>query len=543
MSKMALLVATLGAAASSAAAADEWVKHTVYRTTPINYTGLTNMDSGDAHGDVYFGLAQLVLPPLCDIDPGFLWCQNRKFLSDGAAHMVYTEFVVESRAAYGDYQPCNPDPTTGIFACDMGGGGSAGPPPPPQCNANGNQAYVEDGLNGTVYRTLQADEGACCTACSGDGAKCKGWAMPTPGSDECHLLMGPLVQWDDAKKKHGVRSGEHEEGGGGGGYSQSCWYADSDYNTTAAFVAVCDKSKCSCEAIERLSLGRELSAMCWHHGPSPPPTLALAGRRTAAPLPNGRRRSFLPVPGSPAALAVTAAAAAAPKATDPQWWTCSGAVYNSCYASLASGSASACEACVTAKQAVLAKAGCVDVVAAKGICHTVGNIDNNNVTCPAAVGAACPGLLHTGGEKTLACQDCAKASAAVGKNCSSWLVNDACYAGDNDQNEWREYMEKLACVMNGTWYSTQGAGECKPGSRAGPDCWWRIAETKRTVNQSCVDGRVVAAVRKARGDSCWQSCECRPPLPLFSWRRNHGRTSEKPCLLSPCAFGTTLTLR
>jgi hypothetical protein len=46
------------------------------------------MDSGDANGDVYFGLAQLVLPQLCVEDPGFLWCQNRKFLSDGAAHMV-----------------------------------------------------------------------------------------------------------------------------------------------------------------------------------------------------------------------------------------------------------------------------------------------------------------------------------------------------------------------------------------------------------------------------------------------------------------------
>ena len=66
--------------------------------------------------------------------------QNRKFLSGGAAHMVYTEFVVEARTAFGDYQPCNPDPKTGVFACDM----MAGPPPPPQCDAGGNSAFMDD---------------------------------------------------------------------------------------------------------------------------------------------------------------------------------------------------------------------------------------------------------------------------------------------------------------------------------------------------------------------------------------------------------------
>ena len=38
---------------------------TIYRVTPINYTGVTNMDTGDAAGDVMFGLNQLLLPQLC----------------------------------------------------------------------------------------------------------------------------------------------------------------------------------------------------------------------------------------------------------------------------------------------------------------------------------------------------------------------------------------------------------------------------------------------------------------------------------------------
>ena len=54
----------------------------------IQYTGVTNMDTGDAAGDTYFGLSQLLLPQLCAVEPDFLWCENRKFLSGGKARMV-----------------------------------------------------------------------------------------------------------------------------------------------------------------------------------------------------------------------------------------------------------------------------------------------------------------------------------------------------------------------------------------------------------------------------------------------------------------------
>ena len=46
------------------------------------------MDTGDAAGDTYFGLSQLLLPQLCAVEPDFLWCENRKFLSGGKARMV-----------------------------------------------------------------------------------------------------------------------------------------------------------------------------------------------------------------------------------------------------------------------------------------------------------------------------------------------------------------------------------------------------------------------------------------------------------------------
>ena len=183
----------------------------------------------------------------------------------------------------------------------------------------------------------------------------------------------------------------------------------------------------------------------------------------------------------------------------PQWWVCSGAVYDTCFDALEGGVAGACRACVTKNAAAIAKAGCTDSAAAAGICEA------NNITCPLAVKAACPGNLSQGSE-TQPCQACAQASARVAAaGCSSWLVNDVCYTDDDDNSVWGQYIDSLACLMNGTWYSTQKEGECGPGGRS-QDCWWRVAETKRTVNQSCVDARVVDAVRKARGEACWQGC-------------------------------------
>jgi hypothetical protein len=54
------LVALVGVAVSGAEATTRNV--TAYRITPRNYTGLDNMNSGDAAGDVFFKLFELALP-------------------------------------------------------------------------------------------------------------------------------------------------------------------------------------------------------------------------------------------------------------------------------------------------------------------------------------------------------------------------------------------------------------------------------------------------------------------------------------------------
>jgi len=76
------------------------------------------MDTGDAAGDVMFGLNQMLLPQLCPMEPDFTWCANRQYLSGGGAHMVYTQFTVESDARFGEYNACNPNADTGIFECE-----------------------------------------------------------------------------------------------------------------------------------------------------------------------------------------------------------------------------------------------------------------------------------------------------------------------------------------------------------------------------------------------------------------------------------------
>ena len=98
--------------------------------------------------------------------------------------------------------------------------------------------------------------------------------------------------------------------------------------------------------------------------------------------------------------------------------------------------------------------------------------------------------------------------------------------GHGFSSNWGLYIEGLACKTLGNWYSTQAAGQCKAG-QSHADCWWELKETKRTVNASCVDTRVIEAVQ-ARRPECWKEC---PPKEVTN------RTSA--CFLT-CLFETML---
>jgi hypothetical protein len=66
---------------------------------------------------------------------------------------------------------------------------------------------------------------------------------------------------------------------------------------------------------------------------------------------------------------------------------------------------------------------------------------------------------------------------------------------------------ELAAKLNGTWYSTQAAGECPDGAAVPGDgsCWWRVVEITRTVNATCVNNNLIDSV-KHTNPSCWTGC-------------------------------------
>ena len=98
-------------------ATGEPASRTLFRVTPRNYTGLTNMNSGDPAGVVFFGLFELALPIICAANPKQVNCQNTPILQIPNFNM-YSKLTVEIDDRMGNYSLCNPDPNTGIFSCN-----------------------------------------------------------------------------------------------------------------------------------------------------------------------------------------------------------------------------------------------------------------------------------------------------------------------------------------------------------------------------------------------------------------------------------------
>lgn len=257
--------------------------------------------------------------------------------------MVYTEFVVETDKRFGEYNACNPDNKTGIFHCKTYDSGDI-----PETCASGFEIYHEDCLNGTLLRsfpaakTLYEAEASCCAACSAE-ANCGGWnLMPGPSNWTCQVLANDrhLRDWNNAASTVGCKAAAVDPS------AYACWYTDPEYNSS--FASECDRTQCTCDAVDKDSVGRERHAMCWN-----------------------RMQSTMGVGWPP-------------------------------------------------------------------------------------------------------------------------------------HSKWFTFIGRLACKLDGTWYSTQANGECK-GSVVDDKCWWRLAETHRTVNSTCVDDHVISSVRR-RNPGCWQAC-------------------------------------
>lgn len=84
---------------------------TVYRITPRNYSGLVNLDTGDAAGDAFFGLYEKAAPVLCShtkFPVNQLLCENDPLLQIPGFN-VYTQTVIEADTRFGVYALCNPE--------------------------------------------------------------------------------------------------------------------------------------------------------------------------------------------------------------------------------------------------------------------------------------------------------------------------------------------------------------------------------------------------------------------------------------------------
>lgn len=106
-------------------------------------------------------------------------------------------------------------------------------------------------------------------------------------------------------------------------------------------------------------------------------------------------------------------------------------------------------------------------------------------------------------------------SLSVGREYPSWQTRNRSIPGGFEPRpkppaglDLEQYVAwaagQLGGIMNGTWYSTRKAGQCKAGQEIGQDCWWREIE-HRTVNATCVNDNMVRAVQ-LRQPSCFKEC-------------------------------------
>ena len=480
------------------AAADDFTQVTTYRLWPRNgkasVGGLQNVDSGDAAGDALFGLSNLLLPQLCAVEPDFLWCENRGSLSGGNQWMVYTEYTVKTKV-FGEYTPCNPCQShfngtggggdappkcpdgkpDGTFVCEAyGSSGGSSPPPPKQCQG-GYDIWHRDCFNGTVFQTIQGDEGDCCAACTAAGDKCAGWNMPHGyNGSTCQLMTYPLVQWDDGQSLSQCKAAQRARG------RRDCWYDDPQYNAT--FDKFCDRSECTCGAITQQAMGREESAMCHE------------GRRRS-------RRRLQVTSGDTNLPDLTKEGWHSPPAPPPVpagFWHCTQVLNDLCPWDQYRHDPAGCSSCATDNSDALKEAGCDQAAISHG-CY--GNYEK----CFAVLDTLCSPAERYNPTSCYSCAHDAKHTHALeAANCTEFFLDYECGRHHHHGSAWEEYIGALACHLNGTWYSTHSAGQCN-GNDNDPNCFWKVAKQGRTVNQTCVDNNVVAAVQKVRPE-CFAKC-------------------------------------
>eukprot|EP01052_Picozoa_sp_SAG31_P038376 SAG31_NODE_5116_length_2731_cov_1.876900_3_plen_298_part_00 len=170
-----------------------------------------------------------------------------------------------------------------------------------------------------------------------------------------------------------------------------------------------------------------------------------------------------------------------------EYWTCSQAVTSLCSGGYPPVAPDKCMQCAADHQAALHQAKCSNEM----IQHSCSaNFDSckdelYRSKCSPMAGSA-------------SCKDCAGAHTAVleAANCTTMYVDYAC---SSHHHNWVD--------LGGYWYNTQADGECEgeamPGDGSG--CSWKVLETMKYANESCVNAHIDLAVETA-GVACFENC-------------------------------------
>jgi hypothetical protein len=238
---------------------------TVYRLTPFNYTGLSNLDSGDLAGDLGFGLWELLMPMACREDASEeVGCQRGtgRFIDAPGENITYVKLTVEMNTLFTSYTPCNPDPASGIFKClptMPGGPGGSGT----VCHCDDDRAAAEAAgdcgcenmKSRAVGRDLHGQGGQCLKIrseeeCGSDDTQC---VCQWTSSGQCRPIVCEVHGSQDACEAAVCTQG----GGRQGGNTQviCAWvpepspFAGGDATTavaaTAAAAGHCRRLECS----------------------------------------------------------------------------------------------------------------------------------------------------------------------------------------------------------------------------------------------------------------------------------------------------------
>ena len=134
------------------------VNTTVYALRPLDLVDITDKDSADAPGDIFFWLKDHIIKPLhCRVEPTWHQCSEAGTID---VDMVYQEFVVEhDSTAVGVYESCNPDhtdPSGKTWECNAHGSHNGSKP--------NIQSFGAESIAGHAYPQFKGDPTPALTA-------------------------------------------------------------------------------------------------------------------------------------------------------------------------------------------------------------------------------------------------------------------------------------------------------------------------------------------------------------------------------------------